>query len=172
MAEILSDDLKLRRILEYLAYEAHARQAQGAEARLLRKDLLVLLEDAAYLGDVGLAGEFLDYVDQRAGLLLGEGGDENGVRPQTYSFPHRTFQEYLAGCYLVGQRGTARVYWQRAGEGDYWALAAQLGAEELLYNRRNQSELLDLAYDLAPQSEPDDERTLGGRPCGPGGWRP
>ena len=159
LAEILGDDLKLRRILEYLAHEAHARQAQGAEARLLRKDLLVLLEDTAYLGDVGLAGEFLDYVDQRAGLLLGEGGDENGVRPQAYSFPHRTFQEYLAGCYLVGQRGTARVYWQRAGEGDYWALAAQLGAEEFLYNRRNQSELLDLAYDLAPQSEPDDERT-------------
>ncbi len=158
LATILGDDLKLRRILEFLAHEVHARQAQGAEAWLLRKDLLVLLEDAVYLSDVGVAGEFLDYVDRRAGLLLGEGGDENGERPQAYSFPHRTFQEYLTGCYLVGQRGTARVYWQRAGEGDYWALAAQLGAEELLYNRRNPPELLDLAYALAPPSDPDDER--------------
>ncbi len=162
LAAVLADDLKLRAILERLAYEAHRRQAQAGDsgtADLPRSDLLLLLEDPLYLGDLGLAGEFLDYVDQRAGLLVGRGGDVEGRRPQIYNFPHRTFQEYLAGCRLIGQRGVAREYWQRAGEGDFWYLAARLGAEEMLYNRRTEPDLLDLAYALSPQQEPGDERS-------------
>jgi len=154
LAEVLGDDLKLRSILERLAYEAHRRQATEEEADLSRRDLLALLEEPEHLGDVGLAGEFLDYVDQRAGLLVGHGGDGTGRYPQSYSFPHRTFQEYLAGCYMVGRRGAAREYWQRVEERDYWYLAARLGAEELLYNRRSPQVLLDLAYDLCPSNPP------------------
>ena len=157
LAALLGDDLKLRALLERLAYEAHQRQTQQTGSDLPRKDLLVLLEDPTYLGNVGLAAEFLDYVDQRAGLLVGQGGDADRQQPQTYTFPHRTFQEYLAGCYLVGQRGTARAYRQRAEQGDYWYLAAALGAEELFYNRRSVNELLDLAYALCPETEPANE---------------
>ncbi|MEZ4558462.1 MAG: hypothetical protein R2854_18880 [Caldilineaceae bacterium] len=47
------------------------------------------------LGDLSLADRFLNYVDQRAGVLVGEGGSEKSGRPHTYRFPHRTFQEYL-----------------------------------------------------------------------------
>jgi formylglycine-generating enzyme required for sulfatase activity len=160
LAAVLRDDLKLRTIMERLAYEVHCQQAQRPEAAdLLRKDLLVLLEDPAYLGNVGLTGEFLDYVDQRAGLLVGRGGDETGRYPHAYRFPHRTFQEYLAGCFMVGRRrrGVVREYWQRAAEGDTWYLAALLGGEELLYNRRRPEELLDLAYDLCPDATPAGE---------------
>jgi formylglycine-generating enzyme required for sulfatase activity len=158
LESILRDDLRMRAILERLAYEAHCCQAeQGESADLVRRDLWALLEDPALLGDVGLADEFLDYVDQRAGLLVGQGGGDGGRHPQTYAFPHRTFQEYLAGAYMVGRRGTTREYWRRASEGDTWYLAALLGAEELLYNRRSAKELLDLAYDLCPQTPPGDE---------------
>lgn len=52
-----------------------------------------------------------------------------------------------------------REYWQPAGEGDFWYLAAQLGAEELLYNRRSDPELLDLAYALSPQEGPAGEKS-------------
>lgn len=157
--KLLNDDLKLRTVMERLALAAH-EQRQSSETDLSRAKLLVLLDEPAHLGDVGLAQEFLDYVDQRAGLLIGRGGGEG--RPQSYTFPHRTFQEYLAGCALmIGARGVRRSYWARAGEGDAWHLAAQLGAEELLYNRRNEEMLLDLMYDLCAERAPTDER----------GWR-
>ena len=52
----------------------------------------------------------------------------------------------------------AREYYARAGEGDYWAVAAQLGAEELLYNLRRPHELLDLIYRLCPERPPTDEQ--------------
>jgi formylglycine-generating enzyme required for sulfatase activity len=158
LARVLSDDLKLRVILERLAYEAHQGQAERSRAAdLERKDLLALLEKPAYLGHAGLAAEFLDYVDQRAGLLVGQGGAGDGEAPKTYTFPHRTFQEYLAGCYMVGEWEALEVYWQHAGEGDAWYLAALLGAEELRYNRRNVKELLNLAYDLASVDGPESE---------------
>jgi predicted NACHT family NTPase len=150
LADLLKDDLRLRAMLERLAFEAH-QQSQGekqAAADLPRGQALALLETRDYLGSATLADAFLDYVDQRAGLLVRRGGEPG--HPAAYSFPHRTFQEYLAGCCLVGRRDTARAYFARAAEGDYWNLAARLGAEDLLYNRRGQNALLDLAYHLCP----------------------
>ena len=159
LGAVLSNDLKLRALLERLAYEAHSRQAgkrRGGD--LARKDLLEILEDRAYLGNAGLAAEFLDYVDQRAGLLVGQGGADDAQAPKTYTFPHRTFQEYLAGCYLVSGRSAERDYWRLAEQPEAWALAAPLGAEELYYNRRNPEKVLDLAYALAPEQEPTSRR--------------
>ncbi len=51
-------------------------------------------------------------------------------------------------------------FFARVGEGDYWNLAAQLGAEELLYNGRDagRNSLLDLAYCLCPATEPADTK--------------
>ncbi len=156
LAAVLRDDLKLRRIVEELAYLVHEREARGQkEGVLSRGELLGLLEKPRYLGSAGLASEFLDYVDQRAGLLVGHGGVEDQEQPQIYSFPHRTFREYLAGCHMVEGRGVAREYWRRAGEGDFWYLAARYGAEELKYNSRSgEKELLDLAYELCPSVAP------------------
>jgi formylglycine-generating enzyme required for sulfatase activity len=158
----LGDDQRLRALLEKLAYEAHRQETAGEGSELLFKDLLSLLEQPAYpyLGDLSLAGAFLGYIDQRTGLLVGHGGSADGGYPQTYAFPHRTFQEYLAGCAMVGQQrrgGMVREYWRRAEDGALWSLAARLGSEELLYNRRRTEELLDLAYGLAPEVAPTDE---------------
>ncbi len=156
MRAFLKDDLRLRATMERLAYEAHLTRAGEGDkkeaADLERGKALTLLESRDYLGSAALAAEFLDYVDQRAGLLVGRGGEPN--RPANYSFPHRTFQEYLAGCYLAGQRDMARALFAHAAEGDYWQLAVRLGAEELLFNRRNFNELLNTAYRLCPPGEP------------------
>jgi formylglycine-generating enzyme required for sulfatase activity/energy-coupling factor transporter ATP-binding protein EcfA2 len=159
LQKVLEDPRRLRQVLERLGYEAHQRQAEvsdlpRAAADLPRSELLVLLEDSRYLGEAGLASEFLDYVDQRSGLLAGYGGDDTGGKPQLYSFVHRTFQEYLAGCHMLAERDPKREYLRRLREGDYWYLAAQLGAEELLYIRRGENSVHDLAYALCPVSEP------------------
>lgn len=152
LVAFLSEDQRLRPAMERLAYEAHRSGQVGEGATdLPRFKELEVLEQRQYLGDIGLANQFLDYVDQQAGLLMGRGGDVG--QPAAYSFLHRTFQEYLAGCYMVGGRHRAREFFARAGDGDYWALAVQLGAEELLYNRRSPYELLDLAYHLCPATE-------------------
>jgi formylglycine-generating enzyme required for sulfatase activity len=157
LTAFLMDEIRLLSALERLAYEAHrAGKGEKESADLPRLKALDILEDKEYLGKIGLAEEFLDYVDQRAGLLKGNGGELD--KPTSYSFPHRTFQEYLAGCYMVRDRNPSREYFQRAGEGDYWALAAQLGAEELYFNRRGIHSLLDLAYQLLPSEKPDTEQ--------------
>ncbi len=149
----LQDETRLRPALEHLAYEAHSNGAGEEEAAdLPRGKALEILEKQAYTGDAKVAAEFLDYVDQRAGLLVGRGGEEG--KPTVYSFPHRTFQEYLAGCYLASQRDRYRAFYEHAARGDTWDVAAVLGAEEMHYNRRSTNELLSLAYALCRNETP------------------
>ncbi len=152
LAAFLKDERRLRPTMERLAYEAHrlgqAAPDESGAADLPRKEAVFLLEQPEYLGDLALAGEFLDFIDQRSGLLTGQGGDLG--QPTTYSFPHRTFQEYLAGCYILGLPDNVQALWERAGAGDYWAVAVQLGLEELYHRRRSENELFRLADMLCP----------------------
>ncbi|MFZ5882661.1 MAG: SUMF1/EgtB/PvdO family nonheme iron enzyme [Chloroflexota bacterium] len=165
LAKFLRDDNRLRAALEALAYEAHRsgskvekNSEQPQTADLSRGEAITLLERPEFLGSVSLASDFLDYVDQRAGLMVGRGGDLD--HPTSYSFPHRTIQEYLAGCHLIGkrERERGREYYNHAAEGDFWSLAALMGAEELHYNRRSTEALLDLAYYLCSSDEPRSEQ--------------
>ncbi len=85
---------KVRGLLNKLAYDAHSSQpdlvgtADIAEADLVLG--LLALSEAQNLQPKQLVS-FLSY---RAGLLLPRGV---GV----YTYPHRTFQEYLAACHLT-----------------------------------------------------------------------
>ena len=172
---LLADNRKLRRILERLAYEAHKAQSSTHrsvqdinqnEDEMSRNDqplargmLLVLLEELLN-DDIQLATDFLDYIDHRAGLLVGRGGSNQDIanrRAPTYSFPHRTFQEYLAGCYMNHGRDFIRTYLKHVEEEDYWNVAALLGAEELFHNNHNDNAVLDLAYALCTSATPRSE---------------
>ena len=86
-AFIKSKGGKLRRVMERLGYEAHTSELAQKAGDLPREETIRLLSEEAYLGDRTLAEQFLDYVDQRAGLLIGQGG-----AVPTYGFPHRTVQ--------------------------------------------------------------------------------
>lgn len=159
LAAFLRHDRHLRQVIERLAYEAHLTgqgSRTGEAGDLPRHHAQDILEDA--LGDAMQAREFLNYVDQRAGILVGRGGEPG--RPAAYSFPHRTVQEYLAGCYLLTGSDSDRVreFYTRAAEGDRWNLVAQLGVEELFYNTRNgEGQLLHLAYNLLAEDLADEQ---------------
>jgi formylglycine-generating enzyme required for sulfatase activity len=83
-----------------VAYRAHTEAGASddgdgaATADVDEGDLRQWL--APYLGDDwNKAGEFVDYIRERAGLLIRHKTD-------AYTFPHRTFQEFMAACHLVG----------------------------------------------------------------------
>ncbi len=95
LAEWLKVDReKVRGLLNELAYQAHAAQLDLAgTADVPEGDLVGGLMRLSQNPDVR-PGRLVEYLSQRAGLLLPRGV---GV----YTFPHRTFQEYLAACYLT-----------------------------------------------------------------------
>ena len=86
----------LESALERVAFAAHSTQAgsQGA-ADISQAILLSVLKD--YLdGSWDRAREMVAFIQDRAGLLIDRGNS-------TYTFPHRSYQEYLAGAYLAVQ---------------------------------------------------------------------
>jgi formylglycine-generating enzyme required for sulfatase activity len=110
---------KIRVLLEELAYDAHANQPAQAEgtanldgAKLLQ-GLLDLTRRDLHPADL------LDYLDQRAGILEALGDN-------VYRFPHRTFQEYLAACYLTDADYPDRVADLTRSEPNRWREVALL----------------------------------------------
>jgi formylglycine-generating enzyme required for sulfatase activity len=88
------DRERVRGLLERLAYEAHAAQPDmTGTADVPEGDLLGGLLRLRGNPDVRQQ-RLVEYLSQRAGLLVPRGV---GI----YTFPHRTFQEYLAACYLT-----------------------------------------------------------------------
>ena len=154
LANFLRDNNRIRPVLHQLAFMAHntARGATDASraADIEWTEALQVLSEAMD-NNLNLAQEFLHYIDQRAGLLVGQ-GEASGLSAR-YSFAHRTFQEYLAGCYQLRLRDTPLVNTLKefSAQGEYWSLAVQLAAEELYHRRLDENRLLDVAAMLCPQ---------------------
>lgn len=89
------DKDQVRQVLEELAFEVHSRGDLAGTADVLESELVGRLMRLRRNPETNPA-ELVDYLSQRAGLLVPRGV---GV----YTFPHRTFQEYLAACHLTAK---------------------------------------------------------------------
>ncbi len=89
------DRAVVRAELERLAFEAHRDQPElKGTADIAQEKLVDALMKVARTPARPNPVELEDYLCQRAGLLAARGAC-------VYAFPHRTFQEYLAACYLT-----------------------------------------------------------------------
>lgn len=109
-------EVDLERSLWRLAYEEHAEgpgdhgpagAAGIGELKLLKA--LAALKD----NDQGWAQLVIEAIKLRTGLLVER-------TPEVFGFPHRTFQEYLAGAYLASEGDFARRAARLAGEDARW----------------------------------------------------
>jgi len=111
----------LRAVLHKVAFEAHNRPPDPGDGR-------------GILRGSELAGELFqfflrlrcDRIDERLAVFTEVLRKETGLLQEpgedTYSFPHLTFQEFLAACYLANDPGMIKHAYQAWGsaDGDRW----------------------------------------------------
>jgi formylglycine-generating enzyme required for sulfatase activity len=86
----------------------------------------------------------------RAGLLLER-------EPEVYTFPHRTFQEYLAGAHLAAQAKFAQQASQLVVEGPLWREVILLAVGKLVYLSGDTDKPLALVGELCPGKSVNEE---------------
>jgi formylglycine-generating enzyme required for sulfatase activity len=146
-------DVDLKRVLWRLAYEAHAQEDRDRDREGLA-DIgeLRLIKTLAALkgGDRNWAYQVVEAMKLRAGLLLERA-------PEVFTFPHRTFQEYLAGAHLAAQADLARRAAALAAEGAAWREVILLAVGRLVYLSGDIDKPLALVGELCPARLADDE---------------
>ena len=152
--ELGVQDNDLRTALWRLAYEAHEGQSERTgTADISEADIVYILEES--LGGLENAQKFCHYVEERAGLLFGRGVDEKGVR--IYTFPHRTFQEYLAGCHIAtNSRNFNRMIREKARQGEKWRQVILLATGQTVFVHNDTDQPIDAVLYLLSH-EPENE---------------
>ena len=87
----------LREVLEELAFKLHERDVSSEGSADIREGPLVGAFQKL-LKSKDKADVVVDYIEKRAGLLVGQGERDN---ERHFTFPHRTFREFLAACHLA-----------------------------------------------------------------------
>jgi formylglycine-generating enzyme required for sulfatase activity len=143
-------DVDFKRTLWQLAYTVQGQRTAGAEDGLadiheftLQKALTELHPDR----DRNWAYALIQAIKLRAGLLLERA-------PEVYTFPHRTFQEYLAGCHLAAAGKFAQTAASLAAEGAFWRQTILLAVGRLVYLGGDTDKPLALVGELCPRRTP------------------
>ncbi len=141
---------ELEQLLWEIAWEAHAKTPEREDrADIPEGDIIRIARK--YVGSYANAEAFLHYTEERAHLLLGRGGADERV----YAFPHRTFQEYLAACFLSSQRRFGREAARLAEQGDMWREVLNLAAGNLVHNLKNWQTPLDAVAYMVGEGVPE-----------------
>ncbi len=115
----------LRAALNLVAYEAHKEQpdpASGAHDVRARDLAGALYEASTNKGKAQGEQRIIQYLTDRAGLLIER---EQG---RVYTFPHRTFQEYLAASFLADENYPYLLLERLREDDARWREAALLAA--------------------------------------------
>ena len=150
-------DVDLKLVLWRLAFEAQQGGAAGDGSGLADIGELRLLKALAELHpDKSLqwAEAVMELIRLRAGLLVERA-------PEVYTFPHRTFQEYLAGAHLGAQADFARQAAGLVNDDLYWRQVILLAAGRLVYLGGDTAKPLALVGELCPETP--DASALGWR---------
>lgn len=121
--------IDLERILAQLAFEAQERTKQRDEqlvADIPELTLIKRLGDRRGSRHLDWANEVVNQLKQRTGLLVERA-------PGVLSFPHRTFQEYMAGRYLSTSVNFAKNSCRLLKDSSYWLEAVLLGIGDAVH---------------------------------------
>ena len=143
------DDIDVKQVLWALAFKAHAQTATAQSAAVVTADIAEaeLLEALRALHpdrSLDWAERLVQIMQRRAGLLVES-------RPKVYSFPHRTFQEFLAGCYLSVQPDFVDQALSRSKQGVFWREVILLAVGRLVHSG-NLDPSLVLVDELCPDT--------------------
>ena len=109
----------IRFALEKIAYQVHKAQPDAQGTADIPSGQLYEVLSAATKGDKEIKPQRVqEYLCDRCGILHERGNE-------VYTFPHRSFQEYLAACYL--NREEAELINDTGEELEFAELAAELG---------------------------------------------
>jgi hypothetical protein len=120
-------DLKLR--LAEVAFHVHTRAGTTTDGEQVADvDEVYLCQELSRLHkkDLGWGQQLLAVIKARAGLLVERS-------PGQFAFPHRTFQEYLAGAYLATQPEFARLALEWAQRDVGWWPMLLFAVEHLVH---------------------------------------
>lgn len=116
---------RVRPLLDKLSYEAFAgATSEDGRGRLTRGTVYMALIDyfktarIPHPGDVAL--RYLDYIEQRSGLLLPDGND-------SYVFAHLTLQEHSVGRHIAFNSEDPSALIMRHRTNDWWREPIMLG---------------------------------------------
>ncbi|MEI2609486.1 MAG: SUMF1/EgtB/PvdO family nonheme iron enzyme [Candidatus Promineifilaceae bacterium] len=143
LAEAGQVEMDLKKVLWRLAFEVHSQSGTNGDVAdigewQLRKTLATLKE-----GNLDWAGQIIEVMKMRAGLLLERA-------PELFTFPHRTFQEYLAGAHLTVMQDFASKAATLAGEGALWREVILLAVGRLIFLQGDLEKPLALVNRLCP----------------------
>ncbi|MCP4694065.1 MAG: SUMF1/EgtB/PvdO family nonheme iron enzyme, partial [Desulfobacterales bacterium] len=149
------NEAELMRVIWGLAYEAHARGGEVKDSDVLADIGEHRLEKAlARLnsGDRNWAMKLVETMKLRAGLLLERA-------PEVFTFPHRTFQEYLAGAHLASQKNLAKEGAALAGDPGTWREVILLAVGRLIHVVGDADKPLALIAALCPEKAGHDDKS-------------
>ncbi len=156
LAQAGRGEIDLKRVLWRLAFSAH-EQGDTGDGQLadipeasLQKALANLNKDTEGKPDLNWARDVIDIMKLRAGLLIER-------LPGVFTFPHRTFQEFLAGVYLTSEGDFARNAAALADDAPRWREVILLAVGFLLHRQGDTSRPLALAAELCPEHGQDQE---------------